>query len=138
MREIRAEISLKINGEKNIPAEVPGSSGTGGTGKPGNPLGGEPKTGDSTQIQICATLAMIAGFGYLLLYFEGENGITEQEKEEIVYRIVEWAKQGGKIRRLLGVAVIFLFLAYYHSMGKSVTVEWREVCVEKAGRNSGF
>ena len=134
----RAEISLKINGEKNIPAEVPGSSGTGGTGKPGNPLGGEPKTGDSTQIQICATLAMIAGFGYLLLYFEGENGITEQEKEEIVYRIVEWAKQGGKIRRLLGVAVIFLFLAYYHSMGKSVTVEWREVCVEKAGRNSGF
>ena len=134
----RAEISLKINREKNTPAEVPGSSGTGGTGKPGNPLGGEPKTGDSTQIQICATLAMIAGFGYLLLYFEGENGITEQEKEEIVYRLVEWAKQGGKIRRLLGVAVIFLFLAYYHSMGKSVTVEWREVCVEKAGRNSGF
>ena len=134
----RAEISLKINGEKNTPAEVPNSSGTGGTGKPGNPLGGEPKTGDSTQIQICATLAMIAGFGYLLLYFEGENGITEQEKEEIVYRLVEWAKQGGKIRRLLGVAVIFLFLAYYHSIGKSVTVEWREVCVEKAGRNSGF
>ncbi len=134
----RAEISLKINGEKNIPAEVPNSSGTGGTGKPGNPLGGEPKTGDSTHIQICATLAMIAGFGYLLLYFEGENGITEQEKEEIVYRLVEWAKQGGKIRRLLGVAVIFLFLAYYHSIGKSVTVEWREVCVEKAGKNSGF
>ena len=128
----RAEISLKINGEKNTPAEVPNSSGTGGTGKPGNPLGGEPKTGDSTQIQICATLAMIAGFGYLLLYFEGENGITEQEKEEIVYRLVEWAKQGGKIRRLLGVAVIFLFLAYYHSMGKSVTVEWREVYMKES------
>ena len=75
---------------------------------------------------------MIAGFGYLLLYFEGENGITEQEKEEIVYRLVEWAKQGGKIRRLLGVAVIFLFLAYYHSIGKSVTVEWREVYMKES------
>ncbi len=133
-----AEISLKINGKKDTPAGAPGDSGTDSAGRTGRPLGGEPKTGDSTQIQICATLAMIAGFGYLLLYFEGENGITEQEKEEIIYRLVEWAKQGGRIRRLLGVAVIFLFLAYYHSIGKSVTVEWREVCVEKTGRNSGF
>ncbi len=134
----KAEISLKINGKKDTPAGEPGDSGTDSAGRTGRPPGGEPKTGDSTQIQICATLAMIAGFGYLLLYFEGENGITEQEKEEIIYRLVEWAKQGGRIRRLLGVAVIFLFLAYYHSIGKSVTVEWREVCVEKTGRNSGF
>ncbi len=128
----KAEISLKINGKKDTPAGAPGDSGTDSAGRTGRPLGGEPKTGDSTQIQICATLAMIAGFGYLLLYFEGENGITEQEKEEIIYRLVEWAKQGGRIRRLLGVAVIFLFLAYYHSIGKSVTVEWKEVYVKES------
>ncbi len=110
-----------------MPAEVPGNSEPGNPGRPGSPLGREPKTGDSTQIQICATLAMIAGFGYLLLYFEGENGITEEEKEEIISRLVSWAKQGGRIRRLPGVAIIFLFLAYYHSIGKSVDVEWKEV-----------
>ena len=125
--ESAAEVTLNISGKREVPAEVPGNSEPGNPGRPGSPLGGEPKTGDSTQIQICATLAMIAGFGYLLLYFEGENGITEEEKEEIISRLVSWAKQGGRIRRLLGVAIIFLFLAYYHSIGKSVDVEWKEV-----------
>ena len=122
--ESAAEVTLNISGRKDVPAEVPEDSES---GNPGRPLGGEPKTEDSTQIQICATLAMIAGFGCLLLYFEGENGITEEEKEEIISRLVSWAKQGGRIRRLPGVAIIFLFLAYYHSIGKSVDVEWKEV-----------
>lgn len=105
--------------------EMPGDSGRpGGSGGSG---GAEPKTGDSTQIKIYATAAMIAGFSYLLLYFEGEHGITESQKEEIVYHLVSWAKKGGAIRRMLGLAAIFFFLAYYHSIGKSVTVEWREV-----------
>ena len=94
---------------------------------PDSPLGGEPKTGETLHVQIYATIAMIAGFGYLLLYFQGENGMTEQEKEEIIYRLISWAKQGGRIRRMLGLAVIFLFLAYYYSVGKSVNVEWKEV-----------
>ncbi len=128
--ESAAEVTLNISGSREVPEEVPADQNPGnpgGPGRTGRPLGGEPKTGDSTQIQICATLAMIAGFGYLLLYFEGENGITEQEKEEMIHRIVTWAKQGGRIRRLLGLAGIFLFLAYYHSIGKSVDVEWKEV-----------
>lgn len=105
--------------------EMPGDSGRpGGSGGPGK---NEPRTGDSTQIKIYATAAMIAGFSYLLLYFEGEHGITESQKEEIVYHLVSWAKKGGAIRRMLGLAAIFFFLAYYHSIGKSVTVEWREV-----------
>ena len=79
---------------------------------------------------------MVAGFGYLLLYFEGEHGITEEKKEEIVYRLIAWAKKGGIVRRYLGLLVIFLFLAYYHSIGKSVTVEWREVCVIKERKDS--
>ncbi|MEH2944618.1 InlB B-repeat-containing protein [Lachnospiraceae bacterium KK002] len=128
--ESTAEVTLNISGSREVPKEVPADQNPGnpgGPGRTGKPLGGEPQTGDSTQIQICATLAMIAGFGYLLLYFEGENGITEQEKEEMIHRIVTWAKQGGRIRRLLGLAGIFLFLAYYHSIGKSVDVEWKEV-----------
>lgn len=113
------------NNETPFVSELPGDSGR--PGGSGGSRGSEPKTGDSTHIQIYATAAMIAGFSYLLLYFEGEHGITESEKEEIVYRLVSWAKKGGRVRRMLGLAVIFFFLAYYHTIGKSVTVEWREV-----------
>lgn len=140
------QVSLKINEKKEDPVlkkekedtgkvqELTGFVLPGGTGDPGagqGPKGIEPKTGDSTHVEIYATAAMIAGFTYLLLYFEGEHGMTEQEKEEIVYRLVEWAKRGGKLRRMLGLAVIFLFLAYYHSIGRSVAVELREVYVKK-------
>ena len=103
---------------------------------PGSPFQGEPRTGGGSQVKIYATAAMVAGFGYLLLYFEGEHGITEEKKEEIVYRLIAWAKKGGIVRRYLGLLVIFLFLAYYHSIGKSVTVEWREVCVIKERKDS--
>lgn len=119
--ESAAEITLKINGKKDVPAKIPDNP------TPGGPKGGEPKTGEGPRVQVYATTAMIAGFSYLLFYFQGENGITEQEKEEIIYRLVSWAKQGGSIRRILGLAVIFLFLAYYHSIGKSVSLEWKEV-----------
>ena len=148
-----AKVTLKISGKKEAPVEAPdepqipgnpgtskdagGSGNTGGSGFSGGP---EPRTGDSlseSYVKVCATAAMIAGFGYLLLYFKEENGLTEQKKEEIVYRLVEWAKKGGKLRRIFGLAVIFLFLAYYYSIGKSVTVEWREICTERAGKNFG-
>ena len=86
-------------------------------------------------IKMYATFSMIAGFGYLLLYFAGEHGITEQEKEDILLKLVNWGKQGGRFQRIFALAAIFLFLAYYHSIGKSVDVEWREVCLEKTKRN---
>lgn len=127
--ESAAKVTLRIHEKKDVPIEA--SHEPLQPGGPGRPLGGEPKTGDGSPVKIYATAAMIAGFGYLLLYFEGENGITEQEKEEILSRLVSWAKQGGKVRRYLGLAIIFLFLAYYHSIGKSVSVEWKEVYVKK-------
>ncbi len=131
-----AEVTLRIQEKKDEPVQtpVPKEPGTpldsGKPGKSGTPLGAEPKTGEGSQVKVFATLAMIAGFGYLLLYFEGENGITEQEKEEIIYRVVAWAKKGKSLRRLVGLAVIFLFLMYYHSIGKSVDVEWKEMYVK--------
>lgn len=88
---------------------------------------GEPKTGDHTFVKIFATLGMIAGFTYLLLYFtSGESGITEREKEEIISRLICWA-QKGKLRKYPALLMISLFLLYYHSIGKSVDVEWKKV-----------
>lgn len=88
----------------------------------------EPKTGDVTPIELYATLSMIAGFSYLLLYFgDCRRGMSEETKKELVLRLVGWAKQGGKVRKLLAIAAIFVLLVYYHSIGKKTCMEWKEV-----------
>ncbi len=89
---------------------------------------GEPKTGDSTAIELYATVAMIAGLSYLLLYFGSDSrGMTEEEKKEIVSKLIRWSRRGGRIYRLLALAAIFLVLVYYHSIGKKTAVNWKEV-----------
>ncbi len=93
--------------------------------EPPKPLGSEPKTGDSVSVKVYATLAMIAGLSYLLLYFAPDNGITEKEKEEMVSRLLRWAKGGGLARKILTFIALFFFLLYYHSIGKSVDMEWK-------------
>ena len=81
----------------------------------------EPETGD-------ATLAMIAGFGYLLLYVtDRERGMTEERKKELVSCLVGWAKQGGRSRKYLALAAIFVLLVYYHSIGKKTCTEWKAI-----------
>ncbi len=88
----------------------------------------EPKTGDNEPIRWYATLAMIAGFAYLLLYFaDGAHGMTEKEKRKLVERIIHWAHRGGRIRRLPALAAIFLLLVYYHGIGKKIAVRWQEI-----------
>lgn len=88
----------------------------------------EPKTGDVTPLELYATLAMIAGFAYLLLYFtDRERGMTEEMKKELVARLVGWAKQGGRIRKCLALAAIFVLLVYYHSIGKKTSAEWKVI-----------
>lgn len=89
--------------------------------------GAEPKTGDSTPVKVFATLGMVAGFTYLLLYFNaGEGGITEGGKEEIISRLVRWARK-GKLRKYPAILIISVFLFYYHSIGRSVSDEWKKV-----------
>ena len=87
------------------------------------PTGGEsnePKTGDTSQVEVYATIAMIAGMLYLLLYFaDQERGMTEETKKELVSVLVRWAKRGGRLRRYAAIAAIFCLLCYYHSIGKS-------------------
>lgn len=88
----------------------------------------EPETEDRTPVELCATLSMIAGLTYLLLYFiDRRHGMTEEVKKEIISRLVAWAKQGGRLRRGLALAAIFMVLVYYHSIGKKTCVAWKEV-----------
>ena len=97
--------------------------------KPEPPKDSEPATGDnSMRVEVYATIAMIAGLLYVLLYFiTGTNGMTEEEKNETVSRILSWAKKGGRCRKYAAIAAIFCVLFYYHSIGKRVNVEWEEV-----------
>lgn len=96
--------------------------------KPDSTKDDEPKTGDATPIELYATLTMIAGFAYLLLYFsDRKRGMTEETKKELVSRLVGWAKQGGRIRKCLALAAVFVLLVYYHSIGKKTCAEWKEI-----------
>ncbi len=97
-------------------------------GKASQTRDNEPKTQDNTPIELCATLAMISGLTYLLLYFtDRRHGMSEETKKELVSRMISWAKHGGRIRRLLALVAIFVLLVYYHSIGKQTAVEWKEV-----------
>lgn len=87
----------------------------------------EPKTGDSFHVEIYATVAMIAGLTYLLLYFaDKEKGMTEEKKQEIVSAMIRWAKRGRRIRKYVVLVPIFILLCYYHSIGKRIEVDWEE------------
>lgn len=118
-----------------------GNDGQGGSGKdsstpeadgndkmPNPARDNEPKTGDAANVELYATLAMIFGFTWLFLYVtDKERGMTEETKKELVSRMVAWAKRGGRLRRYAALAAIFCLLAYYHSMGKRLCMEWKEV-----------
>ena len=96
--------------------------------KTGSAKDNEPATGDAAPLEIYATLAMIAGFSYVLLYFtDRKRGMTEETKRELVSRLVGWAKQGGRIRKYLALAAVFVLLVYYHSIGKKTCAEWKEI-----------
>ena len=121
------------NGGNNGGGNNGGGDNSGDTGdnngtKPDSSKDNEPKTGDAAPIELYATLAMIAGFAYLLLYFtDRKRGMSEETKKELVSRLVRWAKQGGRIRKCLALAAIFVLLVYYHSIGKKTCVEWKEI-----------
>lgn len=122
--------SVEITRKKAVVTTNPqGPKSTDTTKNPGLPksASGEPKTGENTSVKVFATLGMVAGFTYLLLYFTGgEGGITEAEKEEVISRLVRWARR-GRFRKYPALAIILLFLLYYHSIGRSVGDDWKKV-----------
>lgn len=97
--------------------------------KPEPPKDSEPHTGDdSVRVEVYATIAMISGLLYILMYFStGNNGMTEEEKNEFVSRMLNWAKHGGRCRRMIAIATIFCVLCYYHSIGKRINLELEEI-----------
>ncbi len=96
--------------------------------KTGGAKDDEPDTGDHTPLALGATLSMIAGLTYLLLYLlDRRGGMTEEMKRELVFAIIDWAKQGGGCRTYLALAAIFVLLVYYHSIGKKICAGWEEV-----------
>lgn len=52
--------------------------------------------------------------------------MTEKKKEEICFRVTGWARRGGKFRRLPALAALVLLLAYYHGIGKHITIKRRK------------
>lgn len=99
--------------------EGSGSGDGGNTPAKGPVRDNEPKTGDAVPLELYATLAMVFGLAYLLLYFtDPPKGMTEETKKELVSRLVAWAKQGGRLRRALALAAIFVLLVYYHGTKK--------------------
>jgi len=98
------------NGQKNVVF----ATGQASDGK-------EPKTGDTSYLEVYATLAMIAGLTWLLLCFMDEaRGMSEREKEVFVAAFIRWGKKGGAFRKCCAMAAIFCLLAYYHTIGKRV------------------
>lgn len=108
-------------------AENAGDSSADNEGQPETNRDAEPKTGDHMSLELSATLAMISGMAYLLLYFTDDRyGMKEETKRELVAKLIAWAKRGGRVRMLLALAVIFLLLVYYHSIGKKT--DFSESC----------
>lgn len=87
----------------------------------------EPKTGDLTPLEIYATLSMAAAFSYLALYFLSDGrGLKEEGKKKLVSKLIGWARQGGKARKILALAAIFLLLLYYHGIARKMSLESKE------------
>lgn len=86
----------------------------------GVPTGKEPKTGDAyPNVAVYATMAMISGLLYIVMYFSTEqNRMTEEDKKEIIARLIAWAEKGGRLRKYAALVQIFFVLVYYHSIGK--------------------
>ncbi len=77
----------------------------------------EPRTADGVPLEMYATIAMIAGFFYLILLFLDRYDITEEERRESLARLVRWAKRGGWLRRLPVMAALYTMRLYYRVIG---------------------
>lgn len=90
---------------------------------------GEPKTGDASHLEVYASIAMIAGFVYLILYLmDGMKGMSEEEKNRRIASLLGWAKRGKAktLRRYIAITAVFFVLAYYHAFGKRAALEWQK------------
>ncbi|MCM1088752.1 MAG: InlB B-repeat-containing protein [Muribaculaceae bacterium] len=93
------------------------------------PVDNEPDTGDdSTRMEVYIITALVAWVYYLLLRMTtGQNGMTEEEKQEMTSCIIGWGRKGKKGRRLLALAAVCWITFFYYSIGKKTDTGWMEV-----------
>lgn len=89
-------------------------------------------TSGLSHINMYATIAMIAGISYLLLYFvEKKQGMSEEKKNKLIASLIAWAKSGAGsqrgLKRAAAVVLIVLILFYYHTIGKKLSSEWENL-----------
>lgn len=66
-------------------------------------------------MEFYATVAMISGFAYLMIYFtDSEKYMNEEEKKNRVTAWIQWGRQGGSLRRYVALVVIFFLLLHYY------------------------
>lgn len=76
-----------------------------------------PQTGELKVVHIYATLAMIAGMTYLMFWFKPVNvHMSKERKEEIVDRLIKWAKSKNGFVKGLALLGISIVLFYYYFM----------------------
>ena len=76
-----------------------------------------PQTGDMKLVHIYATMAMIAGMTYLMLWFKPiDVSMTEETKKKLVDSLIEWAKNKNGIMKGIAILGISIVLFYYHLM----------------------
>lgn len=51
-------------------------------------------------------------------------------KKEITSSIIVRGRKDGKFRKIVALALIIVILVYYHSIGKQVSVDWKEAYEE--------
>lgn len=76
-----------------------------------------PQTGEMKIVHIYATLAMIGGMTYLLLYFKPlDVTMSEETKKKLVDKLIKWAKSRNKFVKAIALLGISVVLFYYHFM----------------------
>lgn len=85
---------------------------------PGSSSGNNPYTGDNSHTTFYLVTGIASLFVFIILcLFTGNNGMTKEQKDRKFSKIIAWGKKGGKVRAAIALAVIFLLLSFYYSIG---------------------
>lgn len=79
-----------------------------------------PKTGDAAPIVV--DVALIGGAACIMRYFTDrwrDDGMTENEKQEMLWKLIQGTRKKNILIRLSAVAVLFFELVYYYTIGMS-------------------
>ena len=78
-------------------------------------------TGDDSHTSLFLAVGITSVSAAMTFSLIGSDigGMSEEKKEKLYRKLIRWGKGGGKARRLIALALIFLILSYYYGIGKS-------------------